>query len=128
MIEQKHILGGFRQITRVPAHAAATATESYPIFSAPFACSITAIKINPITAVTGADTNTTHLNIDDASGEIADLDLTSGNDLTANVDNTITISTATTLTKGQNLELEFEKIGSGLAVPASLMVIEYDAN
>jgi len=124
----KHITGGDRQITIVPAHAAATATESYPVFSAPYACDINAIKVNPITAVSGANTNTTHLNFDTASAEFANLDLTSGNDLTANIDNSVTISTATSLTAGQNVEIEFEKVGTGLAVPAMLVVIEYTSN
>lgn len=125
MISVRDIPTGHKAQCRVPAHAAATATESYPIFSAPFDCVVTAVKINPITAVSGANTNTTHLNIDSASAEIANLDLTSGNDLTANTDNTIGSSLTTSLTEGANLELEFEKVGTGLAIPAALVVVEY---
>lgn len=119
----------------VPAHAAATATEQAPVFYAPFACKVTAVRVVAGAAVTGANTNTTHLNLHnrgtDGSGttEIANYDLTSGNNLTA-YDNYNLYAPASGLAvaAGGVLSLQHEKVGTGLDVPALCVVVEFEPN
>lgn len=121
--------------TVVPGHAAATATEDFPVFYAPFACRVTAVRIVPGAAVTGANTNTTHLNLinraADGAGttEIANRDLTSGNDLTA-FDNYNLYAPATPLAvvAGGVLSLQYEKVGTGLLVPGLFVIVEFEPN
>lgn len=128
-MQPKHLLGTWMSQEASAGHSAATATEMNPIFVAPFDCKILAIYIAPITAVTGANTNTTHLNIHAPGAvEIANLDLTSGNNLTADTINEIAITTATSLDKGDLLEIQFEKVGNGLDIPKSIICVEYQAN
>lgn len=122
----------------VIGHAAATATEKHPIFRAPFACKVTKIDAVAQAAVTGADTNTTHLNIINAGAagagttEVGNLDLTSGTDMAAldstNIPLNATYLTAgVTLAEGDVLVLQHEKVGNGLLVPQLLVYIEYKA-
>lgn len=120
---------------RTPAIGTSDATSKSVIFRAPFDCRISAIKFIPDTAITGADTNTRHLNIQDegAAGtgdaEIANKDYTDGVDVTALVADDITMSSANhQLTEGDILTAEFEEIGTGQALPAGLIVVEFDAD
>ncbi len=119
-----------------PKHAAATATEDIPIFyaptDAPEGVSIVAVRLIPGAAVSGANTNTTHLNLvnrgADGAGttELANYDLTSGNDLTAyDNKNLYTPATPLNIATGVVLTLQFEKVGTGLLVPEMLVVVEY---
>ena len=71
------------------AHAAATATEVIGCIPIPFACTLRGAWFISNAAVSGANTDTTHLNVinEGTAGtgttELANLDLTSGNDLVA---------------------------------------------
>ena len=121
--------------TVVPSHAAATATEDTAIFYAPFACKVTAVRLVPGAAVTGANTNTTHLNLinrgADGSGttELANYDLTSGNDLTAyDNKNLYTPASGLAVVAGGVLTLQEEKVGTGLLVPSLLAIVEFEPN
>jgi len=112
------------------AHASGGATEYIGSVVIPFDCVLKAAWVVPNAAVSGADTNTVHLNLDDkgpsgaTSTELANLDLTSGEDLTACAKNAISTSLSTAMTAGDTLALEAEKIGTGaLAIPAGVLVI-----
>ena len=115
---------------RIPAHAAATATEKVALLYASFAIYVTAVRHIPDTIVTGANTNTTHINLIDAGSagtgttEQGNIDYVSATD-TAELDSRAFTFTAFTLDSGDVLALQFEKVGSGLAIPAGLIVIEF---
>lgn len=133
---QRGLAGIHSRVHVTPSHLAATATEEYPVFVAPFPCLITGLAIIPQAAVTGADTNTTHLNVKNkgsaGSGttEIANKDLVSGTNLAAFDLNTITLTGTTaqkTLAEGDVLSLEFEKVGTGLLVPSGMLQVSFEA-
>jgi hypothetical protein len=116
----------------VPAHAAATATEEYPIFYAPFNCKLTNVLYIPAADITGVDTNTTHLNIINrgAAGagvtELDNVDFVAG----VNASKAVPKDMATTdvnLAKGDVIVAQYEKVGTGLALPAGQIVFEYEA-
>lgn len=115
-----------------PAHAAATASEYLVAFVAPFDCRLKAVYFVPFAAVTGANTNTTHLNVinkgsaGSGSTELGALDLTSGNDLTAFDVNTVVSSLTTDLTEDDVIAVQYEKVGTGLDVPAGVWIFEID--
>lgn len=129
------IPGTRREMVAVPSHAAATATEIVPVFEVPVAAKIEKVIFRPGAAVTGADTNTTHLNVIDmgvagtGSSELGNYDLTSGNDL-AKGERKELYAPASALSVSQNnlIGLQFEKVGSGLATPAGVAIVEWSAN
>jgi len=113
----------------VVAHAAATATENHPIFTAPFSCKVTNVKVIAATAVTGQGTNTTHLNIFKQATtpvEIGNYDLTAGNNLAAMTVKDIDV-TDTAFAEDDVLYLQHQKVGNGLAVPELLVQVEFQA-
>lgn len=134
-MELKNIQGKHTARVFLPAHLAATATEKRAILSMPFRCNINRVAIAPQTAVTGADTNTTHLNVIDGGAdgtgttEIGALDLTSGNDLVALDDNDIIARSAADVAMDADdvLVLQHEKVGTGLDVLESYVLVEYEA-
>lgn len=115
-----------------PAHAAATASEYLVSFVAPFDCRLKAVYFVPKDDVTGVDTNTTHLNVINkgsagaGSTELGALDLTDGNDLTAFDVNTVVSSLTTDLTEDDVIAVQYEKVGTGLDVPAGTWIFEID--
>lgn len=130
----RSIPGVHKETTKVVAHAAATATEQWPVFFAPFPCQILGAKVVPQTAATGNDSNTTNLNLVNkgAAGsgtqEIANLDLPTGVNLTAFADSALTLTGTTaqcTLAEGDVLTLQHEKVGTGVAVGECIVEISY---
>lgn len=110
---------------RSKAHAAATATETILTWIAPQDCRLMGVHFYPDSAVTGADTNTTHLNVLDGATEIDNYDLTSGNDI-AVTGYTFSTTLARDLSEGDRVIVQAEKVGTGLDVPAGTFVFEYD--
>lgn len=128
------LAGTHKTRMKVPAHAAATATEQWPCFFAPFPCVVTGCKVVPQTASTGDNTNTTNLNLVNkgAAGsgttEIANLDLATGTNLTAFADSSLTVTgtlAQRTLAEGDVLTLQHEKVGTGVAVGEVIVEISY---
>jgi len=128
----KAIPGNHRDLVGGIAHAAATATEYVVSWAAPFDCRLLAVYFIPAADVTGADTNTTHLNVDnkgsDGTGttELGNKDLVNGTDLTGSDVNTIVSGLTTDLSKNDVISVEAEKVGNGLDVPAGTYIFEYD--
>lgn len=128
----KGIPGDARAFVSSIAHAAATVTEVIAAWAAPYACRIKAVGFIPAAAVTGANTNTTHLNVINkgAAGsgttEIGNYDLTSGNNLAATDVYWIATGLTTAMAEDDVLALTAEKVGTGLDVPAGTFVIVYD--
>lgn len=121
-------------IARIPSHAAATATEEWPVFRAPFACTLKKLDIVPQAAVTGDNTNRTNFNIlnKGASGsgttEVGNLDLALGTNLTAfdstNLPLNATYVSGVVLAEGDVVTIQHEKVGTGVLVPECLMYLE----
>ena len=118
----------------LPPVAAADATADFVVFEAPVNCKVEKVKVIPGAAVTGADTNTRHLNLINrgANGagttEIANYDLTSGND--AGVAGLVLYAPPSPLAvvQGTQLALQVEKVGNGIALPPLAVVVEFSPN
>jgi len=120
------LLGSFKSAPVMgPTHTASDATSTFPIFQAPFDCTIVAVRAIYQTLVTGADTNTHHINIDTRTSagatavEIASRDHVNGEDAAANEVHTFTnTGTAAQLNLDEDafVFVEYEEIGNGGAV------------
>lgn len=129
-----HDIPGAHQATKtLRAHAAATATEKAVIFVAPFRCKVRSVRVVWDAAITGANTNTTHVNLlnggADGSGttELATIDYVSGTNAVALADNTLYApATYLELAAGARLVIQWEKISTGLDIPAGTAVIAYE--
>lgn len=119
----------------VPAHLAATATEDFVIFRADKKCRVRKVVGIPSADVTGQSTNYTNINIkswttaDPPVGtERGSRDYAAASDTEkkAAVRTLYEPATPLTLAAAQALTLEFEKAGTGLALPAMHLIIEYD--
>lgn len=120
-----------------PRVASSQTTRRAPIFVAPFDCELGEVAIINSLLVSGANTNTVHLNLIDGGAEgagtaqLASRDLISGTDLivgkTLLFDNIQGASAEIFLSQGDMLELEAEEIGTGLGVdiPETTMYIVY---
>jgi hypothetical protein len=116
--------GWMQEPTRYPRVTSSMATFRVPIFVAPFDVEIGEVALINSTIVTGANTNTVHLNLIDGGAEgagtteVATRDLISGTDLivgkTLLFDNIQGASAERFLAGGSFLELEAEEIGTGL--------------
>lgn len=113
--------------TVLPPHLAATATEKVKLYVAERACRVKKVAIHPAAAVTGDDTNRTNLNVDHGTTEVANLDLETGTDLVALAE-TVLYEPATplALAAGEYIGLEWEKVASGVLVPALTAVVVID--
>jgi len=115
-----------------PGKAAATATESRPVFVAPADCYIIALDVIPQATITGADTNSTNLNLIDkgtagtGSTELANRDYVSGTNSTGFVKQSIYApASPLEVSAGNVLAIELEKVGDGLIIPEMLVQVTY---
>jgi len=114
------------------AHAAATATELIASHTFTQACRLRGAHWVPFAAVTGVDTHTTHLNLQNrgAAGtgttELANLDFTDALDAAIAVPLTMSSSLTTAIVAGATIALQAEKVGNGLLIPAGMLILEYD--
>jgi hypothetical protein len=135
MANTMHDLAGpLVQQTLIPPAAAGDATASRVVFMAPFACRIRSVTIVPAAGITGQATNTFNLNVinrgvDGASStEVANRDYLSGTNETAYTRRVLyQPSTPLSLAAGACLDLQRELVGTGLAMPSLLVVVEYEA-
>lgn len=139
MVSRLHdVPGTHTAFVMVPAHAAATATEALPIFKAPFACKIKAVRVVPGTAATGDNTNRTNYNLLDGGSagtgttELGNLDYATGTDAAVGVTQDVYAPADPddyeALAAGDVLKLQMEKVGTGVALGATLCVIEFIGN
>ena len=116
------------------AHAAATATETFPVFYAPETGYLHYVGWTPAADITGANTDSTNMNLIDTDGdgngatEVANKDWISG--VNAVNDDEIALynpaaASRRAMTVADQLKLQFEKAGNGLAIPAGLLRIVY---
>jgi len=118
----------------IPAHAAATATESHTLFVAPFACQLVSVAVHWGAAITGTATNYTNVNLvnrgTDGAGttELANIDYLSGTDATSyDAVDLYSPATPLALAAGTIISLDLEKVATGLALPNGQAVITYRA-
>ncbi|MFQ5638222.1 MAG: hypothetical protein ACE5IR_09550 [bacterium] len=134
MINIHDIPGEHRVQIGTPIVASSAATNYIAVLTVPFACTVTGIDFVCTDAVTGANTNTVHLNVDNSAGtEIANIDLVSGTDLTAGTASALTLTSTSAnldLAAGATLRLEAEEIGTGLgaAIAEGVLVVKFRAN
>jgi hypothetical protein len=126
--------GGQRQVVQIAAiaHAAATATEDIALIAFGFACRLLEAYYVPTVAVTGADTNSTNLNVINrgtnggGTTELGNKDYATGVNMTAKTPNAIVTGLTTAITDGTVIALNAEKVGTGLDIPAGTFVLVYD--
>jgi len=138
MVSRVHDIPGTHMVSvMLPAHAAATATEAIPIFRAPFACKVKAVRVIPGAAAVGDDTNSTHYNllnggsVGTGTTEIGNLDYVTNTNAAVGVVQDVYVPAAGSeqaLSAGDILKMQIEKIGTGLALGTTLCVIEYQGN
>ena len=121
----------YRQ-ARTPAHAAATATEVVVVANWDKAVKLINAWFIPDTIVTGQATNYTNLNLLNdgttaAGTELSNLDYdgTAVVSTAARVRVAWTIATPSTQAAASTTSVQFEKVGTGLAIPAGIVVLEY---
>ena len=112
--------GDIKLFVPFPDVAAATVTSYVGNVVIPYDGYITAMGVTANAAVTGDNSNTKNINIDTFSAgtasEVANLDLPTGVNLVAGTQKAITVSTKITVSAGQLLSIEFEKVGNGVAI------------
>lgn len=131
---QVHDIPGVHVATAVmPASAAADATAEVPVFRAPFACKVRKVVLVPGAAITGTATNYHNLNLinrgTDGSGttELANRDYLNGtNESKAVARELYAPASYLALAAGAVLAIEKEKVGTGLALPAIQVIVEYE--
>lgn len=113
-------------------HAAATATEKAFVFRAPFDAKIVSVEIIWDAAITGADSNTTHVNLLNAgtagtgSTELGNIDYVSGTDAGAGVaEDLYSPDTPLSVDSGTILAVQLEKVGNGLLLPTGTVIVTY---
>ena len=126
------IPGEHVQEQTIESVAAGDATELQTVFVAPFDCKVTGVSIIADAAVTGDDTNTKNLNIQDRGSdgagttEITNLDLANGVDLVAHDEKVIGSGLSTSMLVGEALALQIEKVGTGGAIPRSIVRVTFE--
>lgn len=134
MVSSVHDIPGAHQAQyALRAHAAATATEVAYVFVAPFACKVRSVSLVWDAAITGANTNTTNVNLLNAGAdgtgttELANIDYASGTNATAGA--TVSLyapASYLSLAAGAKLAIQIEKVGTGLALPTGTVVVTYE--
>ena len=119
--------------TTVPSALAADATTEWPIFYAERACRILRVGIVAYSTITGANTNSFNVNILNkgtagvGTTEIGNKDFVSGTNATAFVPyNVVAESANAAMAQGEVLNLVREKVGTGMDMPALLVVVSFE--
>jgi len=135
--QAERALSSAYRYAQVPTRAKAAsseATKDLAEWMAPHDCTLRVCYFVPTAAVSGANTNTTHLNVlnrvltGTSAGELSSLELTSGNDLVMGLKTDLNSGTAYSqdLPAGTILALQGEVVNTGLAVPEGTWIIGYD--
>jgi hypothetical protein len=127
--------GTSRQVVVGP-QATAGSDLNTNVWVVPSACTVTAVTYAPVTAITGANTNTRSVSLvnkgTDGSGTtvVATIQYNSGVNAAAADENTVTLSGTPanlSLTAGQVLQWQSTHIGTGIADPGGLINITTSA-
>ncbi len=118
----------------MPAVTAADGGTAFVVFTAPVACFLEKLNVVPATAITGQDTNTKHLNVINrgttggGSTEIGNYDLTSGFDIGVAGLDIYAPASSLSIAAGTQIGLTVEDQGTGIAIPALLVTVEFAPN
>ena len=136
MVSTVHDIPG-THVALVPlkGHAAATTTEVTVVWVAPFAAKVSAVRVIWNAAITGADSNTTHINVQNrgtagtGTTELGAVDYVNGTDaaLGATID-LYTPASPLAVAAGTKIAIQHEKVGNGLLIPDGLVIVEYEGN
>lgn len=132
MTQAYELTGPHDKQVSLPAHPAAALTELFPVFQAPVNCKVSKVTARPGAAVTGQNTNTTHINLINMGtgagvAELGSYDLVAGNDLAVGAARVLyQPPAALSLNKGEMLGVQLEKIGTGLDVPPLAVIVEFE--
>ena len=119
-VHEKAVVGDLVYLAQLPRVDASQATARFPIFVAPFDLNLRQIAIINSTALSGAATNHTNINLIDGglegagTAEFANVDYASGTDQA--VGKTVLFDGTTTVrafTQGDLVECEVEEVGTG---------------
>lgn len=130
-MELRDLNGRVQYIAHIPAAAAADATADVAMIRLPYKCRVKKISYVALTTVTGADTNSRNINAKVGATEIGNVDFTSGVNATAKTlkDLTLTATTANLdRAAGDIVAFESEKVGTGLATTAGIVLVEIEGN
>lgn len=133
MVASLHDIPGLHsQAVMLPAVSAGTATVEHTIFVAPTKCKVFRVSITGgASSDIGVANGSKNLNVldkgSDGTGtdEIGNLNLASGGTFDEHEKTVIVTSLSTALAEGEVLALQVEKIGSGVAIPSSLILTEF---
>ena len=134
--DHEQAIGGWKVTqVQIPRTLAATASTVFPIWVAPYRAELGEVAIINSTLVTGHDTNTFNINLinggQEGAGttELANIDLRATGTVNLIVGKTLlldaTASGEVFMTQGDILELQIEKLSSGLAANPLLVYIVY---
>jgi hypothetical protein len=115
----------------LPAAQAADATADVAVCPLPFKCAILGIDYIPLTAVTGANTDTRTLNANVGGTNVGSLAFASGSNATAKTATAFTLTGTTAdlnRAEGDVLTLQSQKSGNGLALPAGAIRVKIRGN
>ncbi len=127
--------GTSRQVAVNP-QATAGSNLNTNIWVVPSACTVTAVTYAPVTAITGANTNTRSVSLvnkgTDGSGStvVATIQYNSGVNAAASDENTVTLSGTPAnlnLSAGQVLQWQSTAVGTGIADPGGLVNVTTSA-
>lgn len=114
--------------TTLPPVAAADATVTFPVLVAPANTPllVSRISVTAYDAITGADTNTKHVNVLVGTEELSTLELVTGTNVAARTETALYAPAAPfTLAAGAVLSVQVEKVGNGQALPPLAVRVEW---
>lgn len=109
--------------------AAADASEDFVVFVSDRKAVLRRVSWVPHDDVTGANTNTFHLNVinrgSDNTGttELANIDYVSGTDASTNIEEVFTAAADTQVSAGDVIVVQRELVGTGQAMPEGTFVV-----
>lgn len=119
------------------AHAAATTDEHLCAFQSPCRALLKGVDWVPLSNVTGTNTDSTNINIQNRgtdgndTTEIANVDFAAGTnaaDLTALAIYSPAAGSELQMSQGTVISCLFEKVGNGLALPGGTFIFTYEPN
>lgn len=130
MVVSLHDIPGIHK-DQIPfaAQAAADASNLVAEWTAPFTCRVKKVRLEFTDNITGVDTNSRNLNLldNDRSTELANIDFVAGTNAAAGTEiDLYAPSAGKNLSEDDNLVLQSEKVGTGLATPEGVMIVEYE--
>jgi hypothetical protein len=129
VVDIHDIPGTHRDQIPFAAQGASAATNYIAAWMVPFAAKVSAVKLLFTDDIIGADTDSRNFNLDDndRSTELANEDYVAGTNATAGTEVSLYApTTKKSMAAGQNLYLESEQVGNGLATPEGVMIVEYE--